>query len=113
MFMHNIVEVEKIYKKLDGYFFVFKTYFYLLAVGCAAQIVEKAFYLTDKASDFESVNLVKMKSFLLNECWVYQNSRSFRCGLAVIQKEVTSVKQKLEYWQIFSVMSSRVLGTRK
>ena len=46
---------------------------------------------------------MKMKSFLLNECWVYQNFRPFGCGLAVIQKKNTNIKQKLEYLAIFSV----------
>ena len=61
--MHNINQWRKFIKKFDGYFFVFKTYFHLLAIGCAAQIVEKAFYLTDKVSDFESVNLVLIVQF--------------------------------------------------
>ena len=44
-------------------FFVLQTYFHLLAIGCAAQIVQKASYLTDKASNFESVNLVSIVQF--------------------------------------------------
>ena len=61
--MHNIDQWRKFIKKLDGYFFLLKTYFHLLAIRCAAQIVEKASFLTDKVSDFESVNLGSIVQF--------------------------------------------------